>query len=929
MDLRKRLLIVVGTGIAILAVVTLFARYYGDWLWFENLGFGRVFVTELVAKVAAFSGAFILFAAFAGLNIRHARRIRLSGRVLQPADGERPPTPLEVIFRGESAPHAWAVVILLLSAFIGSGAANSWMTLLQFLHGSRFGIADPIFAKDLGFYVFSLPLYEIVLQWYFLGLLITAIAVGLSYYLEEAVGVAGERPFISPHASSHMAVLGGFFFLGLAFSHRLKLYELLYSSSGVAYGASYSDVSAKIPAYWTLLVLAAAIAVLLFLTPAIRRWKWVLGLVGVYVVVLIGFGSIYPTLVEKYVVKPNELAKETPYIENNIRFTRLGFGLNKAKEEPFPIRETLSYDDIKRNEATIHNIRLWDHRPLVQTYKQLQEIRLYYDFNSVDVDRYRFGDKYSEVAISARELPPSQLPDRARTWVNMHLLYTHGYGVVMSPVNEFTADGMPKFVMQDIPPRTSTPLKITRPEIYYGKETDGFTLVHTRTKEFDYPKGNENVYAEYQGKGGVQISSFLRRFVYSLDLSDVNILFSSYITDQSRLMLHRVITDRDRTIAPFLSYDSDPYIVVGDDGHLYWIHDAYTTSNMFPYSEPASWAPGQGRGANYIRNSVKVVIDAYDGSVSYYVMDPTDPVVQTYSKIFPSLFKPIQEMPKFLRAHVRYPTDLFLIQAQMYSTYHMTDPQVFYNREDLWSIPQEIYKNVQQPMLPYYIIMRLPGSHSEEFILMLPLTPSKKDNMVAWMCARCDGDNYGQLLIYTLSKEKLIYGPMQIEARINQQPSISSALTLWGQQGSSVIRGNLLIIPIEHSFIYVEPIYLQSEQGELPQLKRVIAVHDGELEMGRDLDNALSAVFAIEGTPKAQQQEAIAGGPVTQTLSSLAQQALAHYNKAKQYLRNADWSKYGDELNQLEAILKKMNPKQGKAPAKTPSARSALEPPGH
>jgi uncharacterized membrane protein (UPF0182 family) len=548
----------------------------------------------------------------------------------------------------------------------------------------------------------------------------------------------------------------------------------------------------------------------------------------------------------------------------------------------------------------------------------LQEIRLYYDFNSVDVDRYRFGDKYSEVAISARELPPSQLPERAKTWVNTHLLYTHGYGVVMSPVNEFTADGMPDFVMQDIPPRSSTPLNITRPEVYYGKETDGFTLVHTRTKEFDYPKGNQNVYTEYQGTGGVQISSFFRRLVYTLDLSDVNILFSTYITDQSRLMLHRVITDRDRTIAPFLAYDSDPYIVVGDDGHLYWIHDAYTTSNMFPYSEPVSWSAEQSGGVNYIRNSVKVVIDAYNGSVSYYVIDPSDPMVQTYSKIFPSLFKPIQEMPRFLRAHVRYPMDLFLIQAQMYSTYHMTDPQVFYNREDLWSIPQEIFKNVQQPLLPYYIIMRLPGAHSEEFILMLPLTPSKKDNMVAWMCARCDGDDYGQLLIYTLSKEKLIYGPMQIEARINQQPNISSALTLWGQQGSSVIRGNLLIIPIEHSFIYVEPIYLQSEQGELPQLKRVIAVHNGELAMGRDLDDALSAVFAIEGTPKAQQQEAIGGGPVTETLSTRAQQALAHYTAAKESLRNADWTKYGEELNQLEGILKEMSPQKKAAPAKNP-----------
>jgi len=626
--------------------------------------------------------------------------------------------------------------------------------------------------------------------------------------------------------------------------------------------------------------------------------------IGIYGIVLIGFSWIYPGIIQQYIVKPNELAKETPYIKNNIRYTRLAYGFDKALEEPFPVNDSMSYDDIKKNESTIHNIRLWDRRPLIQTYKQLQEIRLYYDFNSVDVDRYHLQNKYTEVALAGRELPASQLPERARTWVNMHLVYTHGYGIVMSPVNEFTSDGLPKFIVQDIPPRSSSSIAITQPEIYYGEETDEFTIVHTTTKEFDYPKGDQNEYASYQGKGGVQLSSYFRRLVYSLNLSDLNIILSRYITDQSRVMFHRVITDRDRTIAPFLAYDSDPYMVVGENGHLYWIHDAYTTTNMFPYSEPVNLGRDRS-GINYIRNSVKVVIDAYNGDVSYYIIDPTDPLVQTYSKIFPVLFKPVKDMPKFLKAHIRYPMDLFIIQAKMYATYHMTDPQVFYNREDLWSIPQEIYKNTQQSILPYYIIMKLPGAESEEFILMLPLTPSKKDNMVAWMCARCDGDNYGQLLFYTLSKEKLIYGPMQIEARINQQPSISSELTLWGQQGSSVIRGNLLIIPIAHSFIYVEPVYLQSEQGEIPQLKRVIAVQNGQLEMGKDLDAALRAVFSIEGVPEEQQQKALIGLP-TGPLSTMAQEALNHYNKALEYLRNADWSKCAEEINQIHEILKTM-----------------------
>ena len=904
MSLRKRFLTLAGAAVAVVVAGVLFADYYGDWLWFQNLGFAQVFATEVLAKTLTFLAVFVFSGIFLGLNLSYARRWGRPTRTLRVVDPQRPMSPLDLLLHENHAAYAWTGIIVLLAGFLGLSAADSWMTVLKFLHGTRFGVADPIFSKDAGFYVFDLPLYNLLVQWYFIGVFLALVLVGLSYHRDQAAGVMGNQLLISPRVRSHLAVLAGFLFLGFAASYRLKLYRLLYSRSGVAYGASYSDVHAQMPAYWLLLALALAVAGLLLLMPLLRKWKWALGSLGVYFVVLVA-SAIYPALIEQYVVKPSELVKETPYILNNIRFTRLGFGLDKARELPFPVNDTMSYGDIEKNEATIHNIRLWDHRPLVQTYKQLQEIRLYYDFNSVDVDRYHFPDKYTQVAVAARELPPSQLPAQARTWVNTHLVYTHGYGVVMSPVNKFTPDGMPEFIMQDIPPQTSTPLRIARPEIYYGKGTDGFTIVHSRLKEFDYPKGDRNAYASYQGKGGVQLTSLLRRLVYALDLSDVNVLLSSYITDQSRLMLHRIITDRDSTIAPFLAYDSDPYIVVGDDGHLYWIHDAYTTSNMFPYSEPMTRNADQ-RGINYIRNSVKVVIDAYSGEVSYYVIDPTDPLVRTYRKIFPTLFKPIQEMPAFLKEHLRYPMDLFQAQARMYSTYHMTDPQVFYNREDLWNIPQEIFKNAKQSILPYYIVMRLPDSHSEEFILMLPLTPSKKDNMVAWMCARCDGDNYGQLLIYTLSKEKLIYGPMQIEARINQQPDISSALTLWGQQGSSVIRGNLLIIPIEHSFIYVEPIYLQSEQGEMPQLKRVIAVHNGELAMGRDLDEALKAVFSIEGMPPAQQQQAIAGRPASGPLSSMAQEALDHYHKAKAYLKEGNWSGYGDELNRLEEILKEM-----------------------
>jgi len=911
---RKNVLIGVG-GLAIiaLAILIVFMHYYGDWLWFQNMGFAKVFTTVLWARVFAFAASFFIFAIVGGVNIFIARRWGAPSRSRSEIIPPSSVASLGILFHEKYGSYVWALIVLILSAIMGLSASDAWMTFLQYIHQSQFSVADPIFSKNVGFYVFRLPLYNFLHQWCLVSLFLIIMAVGFSYYLDQAVKVEGNRFHVDSKAKVHLVTLGGLFALRMAWSYWLKLYGLMYSNSGVAYGASYSDVHAQMPAYWGLMIISVLMAILLFATPVLKKWKLVVYVIGIYGVVLVGFSWIYPGIIQQYVVKPNELAKETPYMKNNIRFTRLAYGFDKALEEPFPIDNSMSYSDIKENESTIHNIRLWDRRPLIQTYKQLQEIRLYYDFNSVDVDRYHFQNKYTEVALAGRELPSAQLPERARTWVNMHLVYTHGYGVVMSPVNEVTEDGLPKFIVQDIPPRSTTSIKITQPEIYYGEETDEFTIVQTTTKEFDYPKGDQNEYTSYHGKGGVQLSSWFRRLVYSLNLSDLNVILSRYITDQSRIMFHRVITERDRTIAPFLAYDSDPYMVVGENGRLYWIHDAYTTTNMFPYSEPVNLSRDKS-GVNYLRNSVKVVIDAYNGDVSYYIIDPSDPLIQTYSKIFPVLFKPAKDMPAFLRAHIRYPMDLFIIQAQMYATYHMTDPQVFYNREDLWSVPQEIYKNTQQSILPYYIIMRLPNAESEEFILMLPLTPSKKDNMVAWMCARCDGDNYGQLLIYTLSKEKLIYGPMQIEARINQQPSISSELTLWGQQGSNVIRGNLLIIPIAHSFIYVEPVYLQSEQGEIPQLKRVIAVQNGQLEMEKNLDEALRTVFSVEGIPKEQQQKAFAGLP-TGPLSTMAQEALNHYNKALGYLKQADWGKYGEELNRIQQILKTMAGNKKEKPA--------------
>ena len=623
-----------------------------------------------------------------------------------------------------------------------------------------------------------------------------------------------------------------------------------------------------------------------------------------WIIVLVGFVWIYPYIIEQYRVKPNELKMETPYIMNNIKFTRAAFGLNNIKTETFPVDQNISYKDIQENHHTIENIRLWDRRPLIQTYKQLQEIRLYYDFNSVQVDRYPF-EKYPAVVLGARELPFSEIPDRAQTWVNKHLIYTHGYGIVMNPVNEITPNGMPNLIVKDIPPVATVPLKLNQMAIYYGEETDQYLLVNTKTKEFDYPKGEENVYASYNGKGGVQISSLFRRLVYAWKFSDIKILLTGYLTDQSRIMFYRNITQRDQILAPFLSFDSQPYPVVGDDGNLYWIHDAFTVSNMFPYSEPAK-DNVLGGGINYINNSVKVVINAYDGAVNYYVINPKDPLIQTFQKIYPQLFKPYSEMPEFLKGHIRYPTDLFNIQTEMYNTYHMTDPQVFYNQEDYWQVPNEIYDTGQQKMFPYYVIMRLPGTQKEEYILMLPLTPSGKDNMIAWMCARCDAPNYGDLIVYTLPKDKLIYGPMQIEARINQKPDISAELTLWSQKGSKVIKGNQLVIPIQNSFIYVEPVYLQSEQGQIPELKRVIVAFKEKIEMKQTLDEALQAVFNLLG--KNYNTSTICGQSDRFCLFFLHRptKALDHYNKALDYLKQDNWSDFGNELRDMKSVLTRM-----------------------
>ena len=911
MKKNKKIIIIIGAILAASYLLNLFVNYFGDWLWFNNLSYGSVFNTMIITKIATFILFFLLFVLFFSFNIRIANKRGAPTRGTVHLQEDDPRQAILDIYKGKSVFWIWAVLSVFFGIIMSLSAVGHWNDLLKFIHASSFGIQEPIFGKDAGFYVFKLPVYQFLTSWYISMVILTFIAVLFSYYLDNAFS-SNEKGFNLPKTvRRHLFIQTGFFVMGISASYLLKLYNVLYSSHGAAYGPSYMDVHAQIPAYWIIFILSIIIALVLFLSPVFRKKKIILYASGVWFLVLICFVWIYPSIIEQFIVKPNELEKETPYILNNIKLTREAYGLNKIKSIPFPVDEKLTYNDIKNNQLTIDNVRLWDRKPLKQTYKQLQEIRLYYNFNSVQIDRYNF-DKYTQVALAARELPVSQIPDRAQTWVNRHLIFTHGYGVVMNPVTKILPNGMPDLIVKDIPPTSTVPINLKQMGIYYGEESNQFVLVNTTAKEFDYPKGDENVYASYAGHGGVRLSNLFKRIVYAWKFSDMKILLTGYLTDQSRIMYNRNITQRDKIIAPFLSYDSQPYLVVGKDGQLYWIHDAYTTSNMFPYSEPISQGFGKGR-INYINNSVKVVINAYNGDVSYYVINPKDPIVETFQKIYPKLFKSFEDMPDFLKAHITYPTDLFNIQTQMYCVYHMTDAKVFYNQEDYWAASNESFNNGIKKMVPYYVIMRLPETKEEEYILMLPLTPSKKDNMIAWMCARCDVPNYGDLIVYSLPKDKLVYGPMQVEARINQQPDISAELTLWGQQGSNVFKGNQLVIPIENSFLYVEPVYLQSEQGQIPELKRVIVSYNDKIEMRETLDKSLKAIFNRTGL----QDEAILPqiknikNIITTSLSAKAGEALDHYNKANEYLKQENWTGYGKELEKMKAVLTKMSTDKG------------------
>jgi uncharacterized membrane protein (UPF0182 family) len=861
---------------------------YTDYRWFESLGYASVFTIEWQARIALFLIAGLAFFLFYLVNILIARR--LTPRI----DDESSRLAQLAAFAGKSITFLLIVGGLVLAVLVGLIAQADWLMFLRYQHAVPFGTTDPIFHQEVGFYVFTLPVYQFLVSWLSGIIILAALATGVTYML----GLG--RVQWTGAVKAHLSALGFLFLLINAWSYQLDVFGLVYSARGVVFGASYTDVNAQWPAYNILTLLALVLAALLLVNIFVRALKAIGIAVALWIAAAILLGEVYPDIVQNFEVKPSEFTKEQPYIQNNIQLTREAFGLNTIQENAFPAEDSPTTANVQQDTDTISNIRLWDYRPLLQTYNQIQTIRTYYDFVDVDIDRYTINGRYRQVMLSARELSTQKLSDKAQTWVNLHLVYTHGYGAVMSPVNESTPDGLPNLLIKDIPP--TGVISITQPAIYFGEQTGQYVFVKTKEQEFDYPKGDQNAFTTYSGTGGVPIGSFFDRLMFSLRFADQNILLTDALTPDSRVLFNRDIQTRISRLAPFLMLDRDPYLVIAD-GHLDWMQDAYTVTSRYPYSEPSS------SGINYIRNSVKIVVDAYNGSVTFYAAQPDEPLLKTYSGIFPALFRPIDQMPESLRVHIRYPEDLFSIQAAMYQTYHMQDPQVFYNKEDLWAIPNEVLSGQPQQMEPYYVIMRLPDQTKEEFMLLIPFTPAKRQNMVAWLSVKNDGADYGKQLVYVFPKDKLVYGPEQISARINQDPTISSELTLINQRGSRVQFGNLLVIPIGKSILYVQPLYLLAEQSQIPQLKRVVIATGTAIAMQPTLDAALTQIFAgfAASTPTTPTTTASPGSSaVSPDIAALAKQANDLYNQAQDALKNADWATYGKQMQALQQVLNQL-----------------------
>jgi len=877
-------------------------RLLTEWWWFKEIGYQVIFTQEMVTRGILFLTAGAITAGVLHINLHFAQRGLVPHSILLEVGRSAPNINVTTIVRDLSLP-----VALGLGLWGGLIAGAQWETVLQATHATPFGISDPLFGRDVGWYVFVLPAIAAALG-YLTGLAtLTLILVVGVYFLRGDIIPRPMTVRVERTAGLHLAVIVAVMLLLTAL--RLWFVDgpgLLYSTTGPLVGASYTDIHASLPALRVTAVLAALAGALVIIGGVRGRLVryGTLALGGFLAVAVIGRG-VFPGAMQKLVVAPTELTRERPYLERHIAATRRAWGIDSVDTRELNGEANLTLADIRANAPTIENVRLWDREPLLQTFGQLQEIRTYYDFVSVDDDRYMIDGKYRQVLLSPRELNVASLP--TRTFINEHLTFTHGMGLTLSPVNQVTVEGLPVLFIRDLPPVSDVSLKVTRPQIYYGELANEFVFVGTKQREFDHPSGEANVYAAYEGTGGVPVGNLLRRLVLATRFGSSKILLSGDITNESRILYYRNIRSRARRALPFLTFDRDPYLVVADDGTLQWILDAYTRTDRYPY---AFRLPDD---TNYMRNSVKVVLDAYNGNLRAFVADPGDPLVRTWEKIFPGVFQPVDAMPADLRLHLRYPDDLYRVQAALYTTYHMEAPEDFYHREDQWQIPAVTKADGSVPFMRH-IVMRLPDEQKEEFIYMVPFTPRGKDNLAAWMVARNDGEAYGRLRVYSLSRQSLVFGPTQITNRINQDTEVSRQVTLWDQAGSRVIRGDLLVIPIEESLLYVQPLYLQAEGGRIPELKRVIVAFQNQVVMRETLDGALAELFG--GATSVRGQQATAGAPapaaatttkaVSAEVRALLDEARQRYEAALEAQRAGDWARYGEEIKRLGEVLDRL-----------------------
>ena len=888
--------VVIVSLIAIVVLLAIAKGIYTDWLWFGALEFRSVFTKILVLRIWLFFGGMLVAAILLAANLYLAFRFSRGESIL--------PVPVEVYRLARSGVIVGTVLTgLIMSVVFGIVAQGRWEMFLIYFNRVPFGVEDPQFHKDMSFHVAVMPFLHFIQSW-FMGLVIAILVAVIALYL-VIFALRGVKITITPKIMGHVAILGAFLMLTIAAAHYLDIFELVFSGRGAAPGAGYTDVNARLPVLWLLVAIALVSAAGFVISNYYGGQRLMIASFSLWAVLAVLAGGIYPTLFQRVRVKPNEFIREEQYIDRAIQATRAAYNLDLIEEKQFGYSPIVTADTITNNPETISNIRIWDHRPLRDNYNQIQTFRQYYTFVGVDSDRYRLPDgDFRQVMLSARELSPEDLELEAQNWVNRKLAYTHGYGVAMSPVTEHTTEGRPEFFLKDVPPEDSLGrLEVHRPEIYYGENTKGFVIVKTDTEEFDFP-GPEGTpqFTNYAGVGGVEIGSFLRRIAYSWQLLDFNILISGQITSESRVQYRRSIQDRVSTIAPFLHLDSDPYLVVGD--RLWWIQDAYTTTDRYAYSQ------GFNEDFNYIRNSVKVVIDAYNGTVHFFVIEPEDPLIQIYWKAFPDLFKEIDridELDSSLRDHIRYPIDLFAAQADINLRYHMKDPQDFFLREDLWATAREVFETSinTQNIEPYYIIMKLPGEEEEEFVLLLPFTPGgvDKKNMVGWMAARSDGDNYGKLITFLFPKNLQVFGPEQIEGRITSDDKIGKELSLLCPEGKLCIRGNLLAIPIDDSVLYVEPLYIRAQALPLPELKKVIVADSNKVVMTDTLAESLSLLVGERVSSRPVGGAVGSGSPATGDTSGPALEEV----RRELGLVGGEVDRLRDSLTALEDALERLN----------------------